>query len=133
MRYLWLRVLAVGVASVAVQVPAQAQTRTPTVSPYLNLARRDSPPAINYYNLVRPDFAFRAAIGQLQQQVTTNQPNVGELLTATALPPTGHPSGFQTHLRYFQNLGGARASTTTGRAPPTPTQTTQTSRPSTRR
>jgi hypothetical protein len=93
--------------------PAMAQlpSSKPTVSPYLNLTRRGDPPAINYYNLVRPEISFRQSIQQLQQQTTTNQQAISTLeagTTAPALSPTGYPAGFQTHLRYFQNLGGAR-------------------------
>ncbi len=112
MKYLWFAVfVAVGLGGGLVEGPALAQgtISRPTVSPYLNLTRRDSFAANNYYNLVRPEFAFRGAISQLQQQTTTNQQAVTELQTgATTLPATGHPVAFQSHLRYFQNLAGPR-------------------------
>jgi len=90
---------------------AQAPISRPTVSPYLNLARPDGNVAINYYGLVKPEFAFRGAVGQLQQDVRANQdlflsPQSAE---ANALPATGHAAGFQTHLGYFGSPGGARS------------------------
>lgn len=41
----------------------------PVVSPYLNLYRRGSSLAVNYYGLVRPAIDFQNAIQDLQQQV----------------------------------------------------------------
>ena len=43
---------------------------TPAVSPYMNLFRRGSSVAVNYYGLVRPALDFQGAINNLQQQVT---------------------------------------------------------------
>ncbi|MCI0461936.1 MAG: hypothetical protein L0Z62_33710 [Gemmataceae bacterium] len=125
MKYLWFAVLAaVGLCGGLVEGTAQAQGRIsrPTVSPYLNLTRRDSNPAINYYNLVRPEFAFRKAIGQLEQQSTTTQQTLTDLQTGESLPATGHPVAFQSHLRYFQNLGATRSPTTARPAVAAPTR-----------
>jgi hypothetical protein len=94
------------------QPPSRQQINPyPTVSPYLNLARQRGNPAINYYGLVRPQFAFRSAVQQLQQGIQANQDAFVDLETAsTGLPATGLGAGFFTHLRYFQSTGGGRMS-----------------------
>ena len=97
------------------------------VSPYLQLNRLGAPPALNYYNLVRPQFQFGNAIQQLGQQVITGQQDIANLETPTPLPPTGHAVGFQTHLRYFGTFtrpGGAfgRAGTALTQYGPQPGQ-----------
>ncbi|MCE9531517.1 MAG: hypothetical protein K8T89_10410 [Planctomycetes bacterium] len=43
---------------------------SPAVSPYLNLNRRGSSVAVNYYGLVRPAIDFQNSLNTLQQQVT---------------------------------------------------------------
>jgi hypothetical protein len=77
----------------------------PSVSPYLNLLRRDQPRALNYYNLVRPQVETRAALGRLEGQITANQEATADLERGEPLRATGHATGFMTHTRYFQNLG----------------------------
>ena len=56
---------------------------SPSVSPYLNLLRRGSSPAINYYGLVRPAFDVQNNLNSLQQQVQ-NLPTPG---TGTGADP----------------------------------------------
>jgi hypothetical protein len=91
-------------------IRAQPPINRPTVSPYLNLARPDSNPALNYYNLVRPEFAVRGAIRQLEQNAQRNQDGFLKYQEqANELPATGHAAGFQTHLSYFGNPGGTRS------------------------
>jgi hypothetical protein len=87
----------------------------PRVSPYLNLLRAGSPPGVNYYDLVRPQIDNRAAILQLQQQGLANQQAIAGLEANTPLT-TGHPFGFQNHMRYFNNLGSGGAGLTQGLA-----------------
>jgi len=78
----------------------------PTVSPYLNLLRRGQSPALNYYNLVRPQNQFYQSIQQLQQDVGTNAQDLSVLQqTPTGLPPTGHLAGFMTQGAYFMTMG----------------------------
>ena len=97
---------------VQAQIPAYQmdRSRTPTFSPYLNLLRGGSSPAINYYGIVRPEITFGNSLYQLglQQEALQGQQNaLGNQQTAlaafTQLPATGHASGFQTQSRYFQN------------------------------
>jgi hypothetical protein len=92
------------VAPAAAQPPA-GPVNPPAVSPYLNLFRQGSSPAINYYGLVRPQFEFRRDVQRLQQQVTAEQPPAVPAEEATALPPTGHTAQFNTQWRYFMTRG----------------------------
>ena len=113
-----VRGLAGGIAVLlAVAGPAWAQTGVPstgrpTVSPYLNLTRRGQSPALNYYNLVRPQVEFYSSIQQLQQQVGSNRSALNTLEqagTQSGLPPTGFIPQFQTHRAYFQTYSGGGA------------------------
>ncbi len=112
----------------------------PAVSPFLNLVRPGTNPAVNYYDLVRPQVEFRSGLLQLQQQ--TNQIATYSGLEENAtITSTGHPTQFVNYLHYYgysgSNVGrypGGVATTTQNRTPPTtsytrpPTTTTSTSR-----
>jgi hypothetical protein len=77
-----------------------------TVSPYLNLNRFGAPAALNYYNLVRPEFAFQNSINNLfagQNALSRQQTN---LIEGDVPATTGHPFGYFTHTRYFLNNRG---------------------------
>jgi hypothetical protein len=69
-------------------------TPPPAVSPYLNLVRRGTSPAINYYGIVRPELEFRNNIGILRNQVQENRQSISDLrsdlTTVNELPATGH-------------------------------------------
>src|SRR5262245_6943216 len=94
--------------------------RRPTVSPYINLVRPGTDPAVQYYGIVRPEVTFRNSIQQLQLQqgvLTTQQQ---DLTTAAGLAPTGHPTGFQTQAKYFMRKGILGAPTTAPTGPTTP-------------
>jgi hypothetical protein len=88
----------------------------PPVSPYLNLLNQGDP-AINYYGLVRPQFAYNRALQNLGNELN--------YLEATpqggSLPPsqTGIRATFMTQYKYFMNNGygtgmGYRPGTGTG-------------------
>src|SRR4051812_30358432 len=111
-----LGILVVTVGPCLAQPPA-AITQ-PTVSPYLNLTRRGASPAINYYNLVRPQTQLYNSVQQLQQQVGTNQQDIAGLQpqSLTTLPSTGHPVGFMNHGQYFMTMGQSGASARPGQA-----------------
>jgi hypothetical protein len=94
--------LATGAASAIAQAP---NTRPP-FSPYLNLNRRGTSPAINYYGLVRPQLTYNASIAQLQQSTQALQERQA-LVEPSELPPTGHVTGYLNHGRYFLNRGAA--------------------------
>jgi hypothetical protein len=80
-------------------------SRKPAVSPYINILRTGSSPGINYYGIVRPEIAFRNQLFQVEGQQTALGNQISsqqqDLARATALPPTGHPSGFMTQGKYF--------------------------------
>jgi hypothetical protein len=85
----------------------QAAPYRPPVSPYLNLLRQNSNVAINYYDLVRPQFQFGNSIAQLQQttsQIQASQGTGQEIVGG--FPTTGHRFAFLSHRRYFQNTFG---------------------------
>ena len=69
-------------------LPGTPGVSRPAFSPYLNLARRDVNPAINYYGIVRPQIATANALRSLQQQVApSEQPAEHTSPTPSPLPP----------------------------------------------
>jgi hypothetical protein len=80
---------------------------TPTISPYLNLARPGASPAINYYGLVRPQQDFARSIYGLQLQGQLQQQSLSELQAGGVLP-TGHTIGFLNYGGYFLSTGAGR-------------------------
>jgi hypothetical protein len=119
-------ILTASAGSVSAQppVPGRGYSRPPAFSPYLNLLRGGSSPAVNYYGIVRPQLDFRESIQNLSNQVDLNQQSIGNLAaTGNALPTTGHPTQFMNLGGYFMsNSGGGmsapRAGTIGGSAPP---------------
>jgi hypothetical protein len=93
--------VAVTVGETSAQLPAAMGS--PTVSPYLNLARPGLP-AINYYGLVRPQLQTDAFI---QQQLALQQSgvNTGTVVDPNApLPATGTTVRFQSQAAYFGTI-----------------------------
>jgi hypothetical protein len=89
----------------------------PAFSPYLNLLRRGTPPAINYYGIVRPELELRSDIGQLQTQVGTLQNEVqGGVVdpSGAVIPYTGHPTQFMNYGPYFAGVNAASGRRATG-------------------
>jgi hypothetical protein len=91
----------------------QAPFGRPAVSPYINLARPGTNPAIEYYGIVRPQLGFYNTVQGLQQDVYGNQ----QAIIATGfglgqgqmLPPTtGVPANFMTQNRFFMTRGNGR-------------------------
>lgn len=95
-------------------IPGGAPFRRPTVSPYLNLVRSGSNPAINYYGIVRPEFMAINAFQNLNTSVNrlaTNQTQIQDTLQSQ----TGHVSAFMTQSSYFMTYGvGPQRSQTPG-------------------
>ena len=87
----------------------------PAVSPYVNLLRPGSDPAVNYFGIVRPEIDYQRAIQQLQQGEATLSSQQQDL-TGAVLRPTGHATGFMTQSRYFMTAG--TRGTAGGRAVP---------------
>ncbi|HKB37283.1 MAG TPA: hypothetical protein VKD72_12585 [Gemmataceae bacterium] len=92
-----------------IRPPLGGPFNPPPTSPYLNLNRGGNP-AINYFNLVRPEFEFRNAYQSLQRQVNLNRDLVREALTEEGVPATGHSTSFLNYSHYFPGPG-ARAVT----------------------
>jgi hypothetical protein len=101
------------------QVTAQRQPRSytpsqPTVSPYLNLLRRDTGPVTNYYTLVRPQQQQQAinrqqqannqqqqSFLQTQQQgLRTVQQGLLQIRQSQA-SPTGRGGGFMNYSHFY--------------------------------
>lgn len=81
----------------------------PATSPYLNLFRGDTDPAINYHRLVRPELEFRA-FDERQSRSMLNLENrfdtevfgaFEEAPSEVDLGGSGHPTYFMNHLGYF--------------------------------
>jgi hypothetical protein len=85
--------------------PGITVSSQPVVSPYVNLLRTTSGlnlTAVNYYGIVRPEFAFQGAISGLQQQVDVNQQLITTGIGGTVGPiTTGHPAYFLSTAGYF--------------------------------
>ena len=89
---------------------------TPPVSPYLNLLRPGTSPAVNYYGLVRPQVNFLGSVQALQAQVGYAQQ--ASALQAGEGMTTGHPVYFLNYQSYFLNTS-AQPATAGGPAAPT--------------
>jgi hypothetical protein len=108
----WLAAIAVtaSMSSAHAQGPGRplGGALNPPYSPYLNLVRPGSNPAINYYGLVRPQNEFARSMQALQgelystQQTLSDQQAVGDSLT------TGHAVYFLNSGGYFMNVGAGR-------------------------
>jgi len=116
-RFIWVAIIVslVGRASATqAQPPAPGRplgldpATNPPVSPYLNLVRPGSSPAINYYGIVRPQVDLQQSLQGLQSQVLGVQ-QAQDMLRAGDSGTTGHPA-------YFLNYGGGFLKTT-GRPP----------------
>jgi hypothetical protein len=101
------------------QAPGFNPSARPTFSPWLNLNRRGSNAAVNYYGIIRPQVNFSNSIQQLQQEVAL--PPTEATTAGSELPATGHVAGFLNHNKYFMNRGGVSASGATS----APTATAQ--------
>jgi hypothetical protein len=89
--------------------PFGQPSQRPAVSPFVNLNRPGTNPAINYYGLVRPKLDFYSSINQLQQGVYANQQAIATGVGGQQgpfLPITGVAANFQTQNRFFMTRGG---------------------------
>jgi hypothetical protein len=107
----WFALLTLALSSATERAVAQPlPTTPPPVSPYLNLLRRGASPALNYYDIVRPQVEFRNFSQQVQQQVTNNQQSIANLENNPNTLVTGHAAGFMTSSRYFMTRGAQGSS-----------------------
>jgi hypothetical protein len=92
--------------------PGISPNTQPTTSPYLNLLRPGTAPGINYYGIVRPEFAFRSSIQGLQGDVDANRQLIATGRDAQGQPllVTGHSATFLNTGGYFLSLSGGKGS-----------------------
>jgi hypothetical protein len=76
----------------------------PTTSPYLNLTRPGNR-AVNYYNLVRPEFEFRNAYQSIQSQINRSSTVGGASIGEEGLPTTGHSTSFLNYSHFYPGPG----------------------------
>ena len=105
-------VAVMAVHSATAQPPVvRYQPSRPTISPYLNLLRRDVGRIPNYHTLVRPQIQQyqnnQLQQYQLQQQQTAIQSNRQQILRVgeAAIAPTGSGAGFRNYSHYYPGLG----------------------------
>jgi hypothetical protein len=121
-KYIWAAMIVVttgAVSGLQAQPPGPGRplglgpVTNPTVSPYLNLLRPGSSPAINYYGLVRPQVDFQQSIQALQMQMSGVQ-QTQDMMRGMDAGATGHPVYFLNYGGYFQTTTGGRPVGTTG-------------------
>jgi hypothetical protein len=88
------------------QQPVGQPSITPTVSPYINLANRNAPAAVNYFGDVVPQLGYNAAIPGLQGQIGANQQAINQVQYGAGYLETGHASRFMNLGGYFMNMNG---------------------------
>jgi len=126
MRLALIVVLALAGSVVAQPSPPTGFAR-PTVSPYINLARGTggiNNAALNYYGIVRPEQAFRQQASQLQQQLSSTNQNLGNLVANSSqqqqqIAVTGRGATFVNYSHYFNNPsagGGSMAGSSFNRS-----------------
>jgi hypothetical protein len=104
----WLATTAVASAQ---GPPQPILTPNPTFSPYLNLLRSGSSPAINYFGIVRPEQRFLQSQIALSSQIRQTNQAINDASQAVKgedpnKPPTGHAATFNNTMGYFG--GGGR-------------------------
>jgi hypothetical protein len=86
----------------------------PTVSPYINLVRPGTTPAINYYGIVRPQLETNANLQFLRQGLLSPGVAAPGSSEADGVLITGRTAGFMTHQSYFMTTGVPNASRSAG-------------------
>jgi hypothetical protein len=94
----------------------------PTISPYLNMVRPGTNPALNYYGLVRPQIQTSRALQAFQQELLPVAgglaPAVEQAGAVSNLPTTGHKTSFYNYSTYFPSATGNSAGGTLGGTTP---------------
>ena len=92
-------------SSIAAQPQAgNSPVRSPSFSPYLNLASRGNNPTANYFGIVRPGQQLQQQANQLQQQLSqTNQSISSGLGGINDQLTTGRGATFGYYSHYFYN------------------------------
>ena len=97
-----------GSTSVSAQAPRAPYTPKPTLSPWLNMYRRDPGPVGPYLSYVRPEQRLRQTLTDQQSRITEQQSELQTLRQQTtaiesrgALTPTGVSSTFMNYSHYY--------------------------------
>jgi hypothetical protein len=100
-----LAVIALGMSASASDARAQSPLGAPPppYSPYLNLLRPGTNPALNYYGLVRPQQDSARSMHAIQGQLLNTQQSIAD--QASGDLATGHPTYFMNYGGYFMNMG----------------------------
>lgn len=95
----------------------RSRSSTPTISPYLNLFRRDGAAVDNYNAYVRPEQQFRDAFRRQQAALDRQEVNIRSLEQDVfrfqregSLHPTGTGAGFLNYSHYY-SAGSSRLGT----------------------
>jgi hypothetical protein len=107
---------------------AGGQLGRPAVSPYLNLLNSGDT-AINYYGLVRPQFAYNRAIQNLGNEINYLEANPAGNQMLQQSFQTGTRATFMTQSKYFMNNGYGAGYRSPGMAGPGAGQTSSPARP----
>ena len=102
-------------------VPSSPTSR-PVFSPYLNLVRRDAPPGINYFGIVRPQLATQNSLQLLQQQINGGQQQQMQFAGQSVINPDLPSTGQQV---FFLNTGGYFLNSRAGVGPINPALSTR--------
>jgi len=104
------------------QRPGRYQPTRPTMSPYLNLLRRDVSAVPNYYSFVRPQqrqLEFNRqeqmlrrkqahTLGKIQNDIQLGQAPIHSTGTGSGFMQPGSRSTFMNSSRYYSQSGGGR-------------------------
>lgn len=96
--------------------PVAGPVRSPSFSPYLNLARTNNSntglnPAINYFGIVRPGQQLAQQQSALAQQLQSNSQSIQGLSNASDMfAVTGRGAVFNNTSHYFNTMGGGASS-----------------------
>jgi hypothetical protein len=110
-------------------LPGRYQPSRPTVSPYLNLLRRDAGPIPNYFSLVRPQLQ-QLETNQRQQAINLRQQDQLQNLDNQMLTITQSPAAATGTGATFRNYGGYYSTGRAGGAPGTGVRTAGAAPPS---
>ena len=108
-------VLLLPTGTVQAQRPLPIQDR-PTLSPWLNLYRRDPGPVGSYLSYVRPEQRLlstlsrqRTGLARQEAALSRLQSELSQVGPETTIAPTGTGATFMNYSRYFDTRGSSAA------------------------
>lgn len=100
-----------GLGEARAQIQDFPVIQPPGLSPYLNLFRPGSSPALNYFDIVRPQLQNQANFQALQQQQTMFRQQLYQITPNRSSQGTAKVPGYMTHGKYFGTTGTIAAGT----------------------